>query len=105
MSPREVCLHYLVVPDGPDQPMEIEHPETCKQHGRLVSVRDDIDQSIVCPFEEQQWRTGLEVAFGRVDEDVPLFSQPAERVAPGRYPIECTTEGLRLAAAVRGGAA
>jgi hypothetical protein len=87
-------LHYLVVPDSPDQAMEIEHPECCPQHGHLETVRHT-DHTYVCPFEEEVREIGLEASFDRLGNPVPLFMEAPIKVRPGRYPVEF---GLRFAA-------
>lgn len=97
--------HFLVVPDDPDQPMEIEHPPSCPQHSQLTSVRSPVDNGYLCPFERAQWAAGLETFFGRDDDHVALFVAAGQEVRPGRHLIECGAGGLRLAGDVEDGAA
>jgi hypothetical protein len=99
------ALHYLVVPEDPDLPMVIVHPGDCPQHGQIVSARSAWDNAFLCEFEEQERRVGLETVFGREGEQVPLFTSPPVVVAPGRYPVVCGDDGLRLASGDGGAAA
>lgn len=87
-------LHYLVVPEDPDQAMEIEHPECCPQRGHLESVRR-ADHTYACPFEEEAREHGLEASFDRYDNPIPLFLEAPLKVRPGRYPVRF---GLHIAA-------
>lgn len=86
-------LHFLVVPEDPDQAMEIEHPASCPQHGHIESVRT-FDGGYACPFEEQLRETGIEQSFRHAGLGIPLFSAGWITVLPGRHPVEF---GLRLA--------
>lgn len=84
--------HFLIVPDDPDQAMEVEHPASCPQHGHVESVRN-FDDSYACPVEQEVREAGIEASFHH-DTGVPLFTTGRTSVLPGRHPIEF---GLRLA--------
>lgn len=100
--------HILIVPDSIDEPMELEHPVSCPQHGQPDPVRDQMDNSFACLFEQEAWCEGLETFFRTSREPDPFYLK-AVYVAPGRHVIERWDEktgddwdgGLRL---VEGGA-
>ena len=78
--------HILVVPESLDEPMEVDHPGDCPQHGHRDTVRNS-DGSFACPVESEKWCEGLETFFRREPQPGP-FEHGTVYVAPGRHVIE-----------------
>lgn len=78
--------HFLLVPESPDEAMEIEHPQSCPQHGQRETVYT-AEGDHACPFEYVQWERGLDTYFS-VDGDTHPFFGVRKKVTPGRHPVD-----------------
>lgn len=78
--------HILVVPEDPEDPLAIEHPDTCPTYFRQPGV-----EAYECGVAYHEEATGIDWWFAHEDDD-QADSPYVTKLAPGTYRIEPWSE-------------
>jgi hypothetical protein len=78
--------HFLIVHPEPEDGMDLEHPESCPQHGQLETVYGDYGQ-YRCAVLAHVEHDGFSSYFRR--HPMPMgVGDDTEYVTPGRHVVE-----------------